>query len=107
MDQRATLTQLAADILLAHRGRQFTPCELVEALLATYPEHFTVKKTAYEAKIGRPVGYQIEREIYARRHAIVEANPALEVDASDRIAIVAAKSGRCAWSSDAILHTCR
>ena len=86
MNQRATLTQLAADILLAHRGRRFTPRELAEALLATYPEHFTAKKTAYEAKNpGRSVGYQIEREIYARRHAIVEANPALEVDASDRM----------------------
>jgi hypothetical protein len=46
MKQRATLTRLAADLLLAHPGRRFTPRELAEALLATYPEHFTAKKTA-------------------------------------------------------------
>ena len=84
MKQRTTLTQLAADLLLAHPSRRFTPRELAEALLATYPDHFTAKKMAYEAKnLGRSVSYQIEREIYARRHAIIEANLALEVDASD------------------------
>ena len=31
------------------------------------------------------MSYQVEREIYARRHAIVEADPALEIDASDRM----------------------
>jgi hypothetical protein len=46
MKQRTTLTQLAADFLLAHPGRRFTPRELAEALLATYPEHFTPKKAA-------------------------------------------------------------
>ena len=81
-----TLTQLAADLLLTHRGRRFTARELAEALLAAHPEHFGAKKAAYEAKNpGRPVSYQIEREIYARRHAIVETDPALEIDASDRM----------------------
>ena len=82
--RKATLTQLAAHFLLDHRGRRFTARELAEALLAAYPEHFRAKKAAYETKNpDRPVSYQIEREIYARRHAIVDADPALEIDASD------------------------
>jgi hypothetical protein len=38
------------------------------------------------------MSYQIEREIYARRHAIVEADPALEIDASDRMLFFAGDS---------------
>jgi hypothetical protein len=86
MRQRPTLIRLAADLLLANRGRRFTARELAEALLAANPGHFAAKREAYEAKNpGKSVAYQLEREIYARRHAIVEADPAIETDASDRM----------------------
>ncbi len=86
MTGRQTLTRLTADLLLAQRGRRFSARELAEALLAAHPRHFAAKREAYEAKNpGKSVAYQIEREIYARRHAIVEADPAIEVDASDRM----------------------
>jgi type VI secretion system protein ImpL len=89
MRQRPTLIRLAADLLLANRRRRFTARELAEALLAANPGHFAAKREAYEAKNpGKSVAHQLEREIYARRHAIVEADPAIETDASDRSRLV-------------------
>jgi hypothetical protein len=66
---------------------------LAEGLLAQHPEHFAAKRRAYESKKpGKPVVYQIEREIYARRHAIVDANPAIDIDASERMLFFAERS---------------
>lgn len=86
MKPRSSLTRLAADFLLAHRGRRFGARELAQALLAAHPEHFASKRQAYEAKNpSKSVVYQIEREIYARRHDIIKADPAIEIDASDHM----------------------
>jgi hypothetical protein len=63
-------------------------------LLAEHPQHFAAKRLAYEAKnLGRSVSYQIEREIYGRRHAIVSSDPAIEIDASDRMLFFAETDG--------------
>jgi hypothetical protein len=66
---------------------------LAEGLLKENPAHFAAKRRAYEAKnAGKSVAYQIEREIYARRQAIVDADAAINIDASERMLFFAEAS---------------
>jgi uncharacterized protein len=77
---------LAAAFILQKNGEKVRPRELASGVLALDPSHFAKKKSEYEARSGgRSVTYQIEREIYARREAIVGADARIQIDASDGI----------------------
>jgi hypothetical protein len=66
-------------------GKKLHPREIAQGILAAHPKHFAPKKAAYEAKSkGKPVVYQLEREIYALR-ASIERDPRVEVESDEGI----------------------
>jgi uncharacterized protein len=81
-----SLMTLCAKFLHSHPGQKFDVHELAAQVLSENSKHFTEKKRRYEAENpGRSVAYQLEREIYARRHFLLKQHPDITIDASDKI----------------------